>query len=94
MAKRFIKKAHVGAFIGALWEVDDKFALLFMKKFYHQLFQRVSIAEAFRRAKDVICNEQPWNSTWLAYLLYAYPLATVYKSDALAKPAKFPPYLK
>ncbi|MEM7130968.1 MAG: COR domain-containing protein [Chloroflexota bacterium] len=77
-AERFIQSAHVGAFVGALWEVDDRLALLFMETFYNQLIQEgMPIAQAFRSAREAVRNEQPWNSTWLAYVLYAHPLARV-----------------
>lgn len=66
--------ANVGAFIGAMWEVSDKLALQFAKTFYTQLLQEnQSIAESFRLAREEIRKVAPYNSTWLAYSLYADP---------------------
>jgi CHAT domain-containing protein len=66
--------ANVGAFIGAMWEVSDKLALQFAKTFYTQLLQEnQSIAESFRLAREEIRKAAPYNSTWLAYSLYADP---------------------
>lgn len=66
--------AHAGAFIGAMWEVSDKLALQFAKTFYTALLQEnKTIAESFRQAREEIRQLAPYNSTWLAYTLYADP---------------------
>ncbi|MBD2124548.1 CHAT domain-containing protein [Trichocoleus sp. FACHB-262] len=66
--------ARVGAFIGAMWEVSDPLALQFTKSFYTQLLQENrSIAESFRLAREEVRKTAPYNSTWLAYSLYADP---------------------
>ncbi len=66
--------AHAGAFIGAMWEVSDKLALQFAKTFYTAFLRdNQSIAEAFRQAREDIRQAAPYNSTWLAYTLYADP---------------------
>lgn len=65
-------KARVGAFIGAMWEVSDELALQFAKTFYTKLLkENESIAESFRLAREDIRKAAPYNSTWLAYSLYA-----------------------
>lgn len=65
-------KARVGAFIGTMWEVSDELALLFAKTFYTKLLkENESIAESFRLAREDIRKAAPYNSTWLAYSLYA-----------------------
>lgn len=66
--------ARAGAFIGAMWEVNDKLALQFAKTFYTALLQdNKTIAESFRQAREEIRQLAPYNSTWLAYTLYADP---------------------
>jgi hypothetical protein len=66
--------ARAGAFIGAMWEVSDRLSLQFTKTFYTALIQdNKTIADAFRQAREVIRREAPYNSTWLAYTLYADP---------------------
>jgi CHAT domain len=72
-AERFVK-ANAGAFVGAMWEVSDRLALLFAKTFYTALLQdNQSIAESFRQAREEVRKDSPYNSTWLAYTLYADP---------------------
>lgn len=69
-------KARVGAFVGAMWEVNDTLALEFAKNFYQALLQdNKTIGEAFQQARAVIHRQAPDNSTWLAYTLYADPEA-------------------
>jgi hypothetical protein len=70
----FVNVAHVGAFIGAMWEVDDHLAVHFAKSFYIALLRdKMPIAEAFRNAREMIRKAKPYNSSWLAYVLYADP---------------------
>ena len=72
-ARRMID-SRAGAFIGAMWEVNDKLALQFAKSFYKSFLQdSESIAESFRLAREEIRKQAPYNSTWLAYTLYADP---------------------
>ncbi|MGF1494138.1 MAG: CHAT domain-containing protein [Microcoleaceae cyanobacterium] len=71
-------QARVGAFVGAMWEVNDELALLFAKTFYTALLQeKLSIAAAFRKGRETIRTAAPHNSTWLAYTLYADPEARI-----------------
>jgi hypothetical protein len=78
-AERLVK-ARVGAFVGAMWEVNDTLALEFAKHFYQALLQdKQTIAEAFRLAREAIRQQAPYNSTWLAYSLYADPEARLEK---------------
>jgi hypothetical protein len=80
-AQRWIE-SRVGSFIGAMWEVDDSSALEFTKCFYTALLQnRLPIAEAFRSAREQIRQSAPYNSTWLAYVLYADPEGRVTNSS-------------
>jgi len=69
-------KARVAALIGAAWEVNDKLALLFAKAFYEALLKDgKTFGESFVDAREAIRKKDPANSTWLAYVLYADPLA-------------------
>ncbi|MCK5616471.1 CHAT domain-containing protein, partial [Candidatus Pacearchaeota archaeon] len=73
-ANKLVNSARVGAFAGAMWEVNDALALQFAKRFYSEfLDEKKTIAEAFRLAREEIQNNDPANSTWLAYVLYADP---------------------
>lgn len=73
---RFVNVAQVGAFIGTMWEVDDQLAVQFAKSFYIALLKnKMPIAEAFRHAREEIRKVKPYNSSWLAYVLYADPNA-------------------
>jgi len=75
---KMLVSARVGAFIGAMWEVSDALALQFAKTFYTKLLkENESIAESFRLAREEIRKAAPYNSTWLAYSLYADPEARV-----------------
>jgi CHAT domain len=72
-ASTFVK-SKVGAFIGASWEVSDALALEFAEAFYQALLKDgLSLGESMQRARLVIRDRQPANSTWLAYVLYADP---------------------
>jgi hypothetical protein len=73
-ADRFIN-ARAGGFLGSMWEVDDTLAYEFTRAFYESLMDGVSIGEAVREARLRIKDEH--NSTWLAYSVYADPLAEV-----------------
>ena len=73
-ANRLVNSSHVGAFIGAMWEVNDTLALNFARCFYTALLRdKHPIAQAFRLARESIKDDDPSNSTWLAYVLYADP---------------------
>jgi len=73
-AERLVNSARVGAFAGAIWDVNDVLALLFAKTFYTAFLQeRKTIAQAFRESREEVRKQAPSNSTWLAYVLYADP---------------------
>ncbi|PSB43225.1 hypothetical protein C7B80_24910 [Cyanosarcina cf. burmensis CCALA 770] len=76
-AERFVN-ARVGVFIGAMWEVNDELALQFAQTFYTALLQEnLTIAQAFQKSREAIRKVAPYNSTWLAYSLYADPEARI-----------------
>lgn len=77
-ADRLVRQSRVAAFIGAAWEVNDRLALLFAETFYTALLrERRTIGESFQLAREQIRAAEPSNSTWLAYVLYADPSASV-----------------
>jgi CHAT domain-containing protein len=72
-ASRFLR-AGAGGFLGAYWSIYDQPALNFAKAFYTRLFAGDPIGKAARDARlDVRGSGDP---TWLAYTVFADPLAT------------------
>ena len=78
-AERFVQ-AGAGAFVGALWEVNDALAAEFAGAFYNQLFQGATLGEAFAAARAAVRSADPNNPTWLAYVLYGEPLSKLLDS--------------
>jgi CHAT domain-containing protein len=78
-ARRFLKPGPssdaASAFIGTYWSVDDGVAFEFAKALYGKLLAGVPVGEAAKDARLAI--QQGNNSTWLAYTVYADPMATV-----------------
>jgi len=73
-ARRFVQ-VGAGAFIGAYWSVYDESAFAFAKAVYTRLLDGMPIGEAVRQARaSVRAGGDP---TWLAYTVFADPLATV-----------------
>ena len=79
-AERFVQ-AGAGAFVGALWEVNDRLAAQFAAVFYEKLFGGAALGHAFAAARAAIRNAAPNNPTWLAYVLYGEPLSLLQRSD-------------
>jgi hypothetical protein len=73
-APRFLG-AGAGAFVGPYWSVRDRAAASFARAFYCELFAGEPIGEAGRKARLKVREEHPGNPTWLAYTVYADPLA-------------------
>lgn len=71
-AQRFIGKG-ASAFIGGLWEVNDRLAAEFAITFYDALFGGETLGEAFHKARAHLREMDDANPTWLAYTLYADP---------------------
>ncbi len=71
-AEQFVK-AGAGAFIGTWWAIADDKAPLFASTFYAAFLAGTPIAEAFRQARLAI--RTPGDPSWLAYTLFAHPLA-------------------
>ena len=73
-AAQFLR-AGVAAFIGAYWSVYDQAAHDFARAFYGRLLAGLSIGQAAQEARAVI--RPLGDPTWLAYTVFAHPLATV-----------------
>ena len=73
-ANRFVE-AGAGAFIGAYWSVFDEPAYRFAREVYTRLLDGTPVGEAVRDARLAI--RAPGDPTWLAYTVFADPLATV-----------------
>lgn len=73
-ARSFIDAGAAG-FVGSLWSVYDEAASQFAQAFYNQLLTGKPIGQAVRAARLAI---RPLNNpTWLAYTVFADPLAAV-----------------
>jgi hypothetical protein len=71
--------AQAAAFISTHWSIDDGVALQFAVEFYDRLLkQGLTIGEAARQARLAARDAHPGDPTWLAYVVYADPMATVH----------------
>jgi hypothetical protein len=73
-AKSFVD-GGAGAFVGALWEVGDGHARRFTEAFYEGLRSNQTLSVAATNAR--LKARESGESTWLAYVVYGYPHATV-----------------
>lgn len=72
---RSFLEAKAGAFIGTYWEVADGKSRELATTFYENLFKGLPIGEAFRRARLRLHEKYKGDPTWLAYTVFAHPLA-------------------
>ena len=73
-ARQFLQ-AEAGAFIGAYWSIYDQPAYDFAQVLYSRLLSRIPIGRAVQEARTSI--RSAGDPTWLAYRVFADPLATV-----------------
>jgi hypothetical protein len=73
-ARKFVQ-VGAGAFIGAYWSVYDEAAFAFAKEVYAKLLDGMPIGEAVRTGRLAVRAEG--DPTWLAYTVFADPLASV-----------------
>ncbi len=73
-ARRFVQ-VGAGAFIGAYWSVYDDAAFAFSKEVYKRLIDGVPIGDAVRDARAAVRTDG--DPTWLAYTVFADPLAAI-----------------
>ena len=84
-AEKFLQSG-VSAFIGSLWEINDKLAAQFAQEFYDRLWglggkAAVPLGQAFHEARMAIKAADEANPTWLAYVLYGDPQGQVLLGD-------------
>jgi CHAT domain-containing protein len=80
-AERFLE-AGASAFVGSLWDINDRLAARFAVEFYNHLWGlnghvQTSLGRAFYEARMAIKQLDPANPTWLAYVLYGDPQGSV-----------------
>ena len=76
-AEKLVHTGRVSAFVGTLWEVNDRLVAAFAQHFYTRLFAGDALGEALRAARLHIRDLDPANPTWLAYTLYGDPSAII-----------------
>ncbi|MCP4545558.1 MAG: TIR domain-containing protein [bacterium] len=74
MAQAFLD-AGAGAFLGSLWEIGDAPAFCFASAFYQRFLTGFPMGEAARWARAQVRETFPGDPTWLAYAVFAHPLA-------------------
>ena len=85
---RFLE-AGAGAVLATLWPVTDSFASAFSENFYRRVLTGCPIAKAVRKARFAAKRERPGDPSWLAYALFAHPLANL--MPQLPKVSSSPP---
>ena len=73
-ARQFLH-AGTGAFIGAYWSIYDQPASVFAQELYRRLLSGLPIGRAVQQARTAI--KPAGDPTWLAYTVFADPLARV-----------------
>jgi hypothetical protein len=73
-ARRFLS-AGAGGFLGAYWSIYDEPALNFARAFYDGLLSGDPVGKAAQAARQKI--KSSGDPTWLAYTVFADPMATV-----------------
>lgn len=73
--QRFLE-AGAGAFLGTYWEVRDRKAGELAATVYKGLFRGLPIGRAVRWARRALHRKYPGDATWLAYTIFAHPLAS------------------
>jgi hypothetical protein len=73
-ARQFLA-AGAGAFIGAHWSIYDHTAFAFTKELYGRLLAGLPVGRAVRESRMAV--KPAGDSTWLAYTVFAHPLASV-----------------
>lgn len=74
-SQRFLE-AGAGAFLGTYWKISDGKAREFAVTVYKGLFSGLPIGEAVRQARLRLHKKHKGDPTWLAYTVFAHPLAT------------------
>lgn len=69
--------AGAGAFLGTLWPVSDSAAKILAQDFYRRFLGGEHIAEALRQSRLYVRETLPGDPSWLAYVAFAHPFASV-----------------
>lgn len=77
-AEVFQKQMGCPFFLTTLWNVDQRSASRFTRKFYSYLSRKNSVAEALEKAKNFLHDSNPNNLAWLAYSFYGNPKLQVF----------------
>jgi hypothetical protein len=77
-AARLVVSCRCGAFIGPLWDMNDKLAYEFACAFYDALRASATIGQAAQATREKLRQRYPTNPAWLAYNVYAHPNARVF----------------
>lgn len=75
-----------GAFVGTLWGVRTRSATRFAEVFYESLYDGMTLGSAARNARCTVRDEVPDKTTWLAYTVFADPLAKVVRTEPMPSP--------
>jgi hypothetical protein len=73
-AQAFLNRG-AGAFISGMWSIGDQPASTFMTTLYGELLKGRPMSQAATRAREKA--RRAGDGTWLAYAVYAHPLATL-----------------
>jgi formylglycine-generating enzyme required for sulfatase activity len=84
-------KAGAGAFIGSHWSLNDNRAYSFADAFYTSFLGGDPIGEAVRKARQQLRDAYPGSPDWLAYTVFADPLATCESRSKETPPQKSRP---
>ncbi len=87
LATAFVE-AGAGAFIGSHWMIADAPAAEFAAAFYEHFLMGLPISEAARGARIKIKERYPGDPTWLAYTVFAHPLAVCTSAAPSETPAE------
>ncbi len=74
LASAFLQ-AGAGAFVGSHWALEDEQAFCFAEELYRHLFAGIEIGEAVAKARLRLRENFHGSSDWLAYTVFAHPLA-------------------
>jgi hypothetical protein len=85
-AEAFIRSG-AGIFVGSLWAVGDAPARTFTEALYEALLDGRTLSEAASLGRDAARGAG--EATWLAYVVYGHPLATL-QVEAAAEPSATP----
>ncbi|MCP4545557.1 MAG: CHAT domain-containing protein [bacterium] len=79
MAQAFLE-ASAGAFIGSQWALSNDAQFFFAQAFYERFMTGFPIGEATRWARARVRKACPGDPSWLAYTVFAHPLAAFRKA--------------